>query len=116
MSIVNYMNKLPVLMLQNTPYKQRINYQTLFVVLNMPAYRTMRTEAKHQDNKLPINSKVLCICFFVVVVVLCTVPYVANFSGLSIFDCPLWYSLKFMIGKSQKSKLVRTTCFWNNIY
>jgi hypothetical protein len=64
MSIVNYMNKLPVLMLQNTPYKQRINYQTLFVVLNMPAYRTMRTEAKHQDNKLPINSKVLCICFF----------------------------------------------------
>jgi hypothetical protein len=34
MSIVNYMNKLPVLMLQNTPYKQRINYQTLFVVLN----------------------------------------------------------------------------------
>ena len=31
--------------------------------------------------------------FFGVVVVLCTVPYVANFSGLSIVDYTLWYSL-----------------------
>ena len=51
----------------------------------------------------------LCL-FFMFVFVLSCVPYVASFSGLSVFDCPLRYSLTFIYRNSKSTKPYMTTC------
>jgi hypothetical protein len=48
-------------------------------------------------------------CVFVLFV-LCCVPNVASFSGLSIFDCPLRYSVAFIYRNSKSTKPYMTTC------
>ena len=53
---------------------------------------------------------ILC-CIFVWFFFMSCVPYVANFSGLSIFDLPLRCSLTFIISNKHE-QISKTYCFY----